>query len=392
MSPSLQDDRWMAVGRSENLDARQSGSEAATNALAGGDDPRLLIVFASDRYDPIELLAGIRASSPETPLIGCSTAGEIASTGPGDASVIVTALGGPGFTVTTSVATGASSDLRGAGATAASALAAVDGRAHRVLMLLADGLAGDQQEIVRGAYEVAGAAIPLVGGCAGDDMRMVATRQFFGDDVLTDAVVSAAIGSDAPFGIGARHGWRRVGEPLVVSASGGNVVDLLDDRPALDVYLERLDAPALAWTDGAEFTRFAQTHPLGLSRRSGEEHVRFVAGADFERRSLVCIAEVPQGGLAWIMEGDATSVLDATDAACVEALAALGGRAPIGMLAFDCIARKGVLGVGVGDEVARVAVHAGSAPVAGFYTYGEIARTRGVSGFHNQTLVVLAVS
>ena len=31
-------------------------------------------------------------------------------------------------------------------------------------------------------------------------------------------------------------------------------------------------------------------------------------------------------------------------------------------------------------------------PVAGFYTYGEIARTRGVSGFHNQTLVVLALA
>jgi hypothetical protein len=29
---------------------------------------------------------------------------------------------------------------------------------------------------------------------------------------------------------------------------------------------------------------------------------------------------------------------------------------------------------------------------AGFYTYGEIARTRGISGFHNQTLVVLAVA
>ena len=34
----------------------------------------------------------------------------------------------------------------------------------------------------------------------------------------------------------------------------------------------------------------------------------------------------------------------------------------------------------------------GGAPVAGFYTYGEIARTRGISGFHNQTLVVLAVA
>jgi hypothetical protein len=39
-----------------------------------------------------------------------------------------------------------------------------------------------------------------------------------------------------------------------------------------------------------------------------------------------------------------------------------------------------------------VARLAGEAPVAGFYTYGEIARTRGVTGFHNQTLVVLAVA
>ena len=179
---------------------------------------------------------------------------------------------------------------------------------------------------------------------------------------------------------------------MLVRASSGNRVEQLDDRPALDAYLESLDAPTAAWTEPAAFTDFAQTHPLGLARRSGEEHVRFVAEADFERRELVCIAEVPTGGLAWLMEGDATSVLDATDAACAEALTALDGLSPIGLLTFDCIARKSVLGVGVDEEVSRVAAHAGAAPVAGFYTYGEIARTHGISGFHNQTLVVLAVS
>jgi hypothetical protein len=51
-----------------------------------------------------------------------------------------------------------------------------------------------------------------------------------------------------------------------------------------------------------------------------------------------------------------------------------------------------VLGDGVQDEVSRIGVHAGGAPVSGFYTYGEIARTHGISGFHNQTLVVLALS
>jgi hypothetical protein len=352
-----------------------------------------MIVFASQAHTAAELLAGIRdVTGDEVPLIGCSTAGEIASSGPGESSVVVTAMGGTGFTVRTSVGRNASQHLRAAGAAAAVALDSVQDRDHRVLLLLADGLAGDQQEIVRGAYGVAGAAVPLVGGCAGDEGRMVATHQFHGPEVLQDAVVGAAIGSDAPFGVGVRHGWRRVGEPMLVSASEGNRVKQLDDRPALDAYLERLDAPPEARTDAAAFTAFAQTHPLGLARRSGEEHVRFVAEADLERRELVCIAEVPRGGLAWIMEGDVRSVLDATDAACLEALAGLGSRSPLGLLTFDCIARKGVLGDGVADEVARVSRHAGAAPVAGFYTYGEIARTHGVAGFHNQTLVVLAVS
>jgi hypothetical protein len=164
----------------------------------------------------------------------------------------------------------------------------------------------------------------------------------------------------------------------------------LDDRPALDVYLERLDPPAEVAQDPAAFTRFATTHPLGISRRSGEE-VRFIAEADFNDRSIGCIAEVPQGGLAWLMTGDADTVLRATDDACDQALQAVGGRPPIGFLAFDCIARRGVLGdASIHAEVSRISAAAGGAPVAGFYTYGEIARTRGMGGFHNQTLVVIA--
>ena len=47
---------------------------------------------------------------------------------------------------------------------------------------------------------------------------------------------------------------------------------------------------------------------------------------------------------------------------------------------------------GIAAEVGKIADHADGKPVAGFYSYGEIARTSGVAGFHNQTLVVLALS
>ena len=276
-----------------------------------GPDPRLLIVFCSHDFDHRALLAAVAEAAPGVPVVGCSTAGELSSSaddvGAGDTTVVVTALGGPGFSIATRHAVAAEgAGLREAAFAAASCMSDVEPLAHSVLLVLSDGLAGDQEEVVRGAYRAVGATVPLVGGCAGDDLNMARTYQFHGADVLTDAVVAVAVSSDAPFGIGVRHGWRRVGEAMVVTGSNGNRVFSLDDQPALDTYLHRLGAPAEAYTDHAAFTRFALTHPLGISRRSGEE-VRFVAEADFDDRSLVCIANVAQGGLAWFMEGDESS-------------------------------------------------------------------------------------
>jgi hypothetical protein len=389
---SGRDQRWFAVGQSSARDPWRAGVEAARNVDAPGE-PKLLVVFASCEYELERLLSGIRSELGDAQLIGCSTAGEIAAAGPGDAGVVITAIGGDGLKASTAVAHAASEDLRRAGETAASYAAGARDRDHKVLLMLTDGLSGDQQQIVRGAYSVVGAQIPLVGGCAGDDLEMKRTFQLYGDRVLSDAVVAAAIGSDAPIGIGVRHGWRRVGEPMLVTASDDNRVQELDNRPALDVYFERLGVPDGARDDPAEFTAFASTHPLGLASRADERHVRFISGADFEGRALVCIAAVPSGGLVWTMEGDADSVLEATDGACEDALAALEGNPPVGFLAFDCIARRGVLGEdGIRNEISRIVEKGDGAPVAGFYTYGEIARTHGMSGFHNQTLVVLAVA
>jgi hypothetical protein len=386
-------DRWVGVGRAAGT-APEAGSAALHEALAGRSaaQAKLVIVFASSDLDLATVVAGISKIAAGAPVVGCTTAGEIAAAGPSDRSIVVTVLGGRDFSVAASCATGAGADLRGAGATVASAITRLDDRPHQMLLLLTDGLAGDQQEIVRGAYGVVGAQVPLVGGCAGDDLRMQSTSVFFGGNVLSDAVVGVAIGSSGPFGIGVSHGWRRVGEPMLVTASTATRVLTLDDEPALDSYLRRLGAPAEVAADPAAFTRFAMTHPLGMNRRSGEE-VRFIAGADFAERSLQCIAHAPPGGLAWIMEGDDESVLTATRAACTAALDQLGDAEPKGVIVFDCIARRGVLGdVGITDEVRQLADAVPGTPLAGFYSYGEIARTKGTGGFHNQTLVVLAVS
>lgn len=195
-------------------------------------DEKLLVVFCSQSYDLPALLGEIRTRAGDVPLIGCTTAGEIAASGPRDASVVVTALGGDGFAVDTAFATEASRGLREAVATVARCVPAREDLPHKVLLLLADGLAGDQQEIVRGAYGVLGAGVPLVGGCAGDDLKMTRTFQFHGDRVLTDSLAAAA-------GIHSLH----VEQPADIRAAlqdalahpGPALVDLVTDPNALSI-------------------------------------------------------------------------------------------------------------------------------------------------------------
>ena len=73
--------RWLAVGQSGDAEARRAGREAAAAALGGRADPKLVIVFCCETYDLAELVEGIRAEAGDTPLIGCSTAGEISTAG-----------------------------------------------------------------------------------------------------------------------------------------------------------------------------------------------------------------------------------------------------------------------------------------------------------------------
>jgi hypothetical protein len=282
---------------------------------------------------------------------------------------------------------------RGAGAAAAGCVAErASDLPYQVLLLLTDGSLTGQEEVLAGVYGVVGASVPLVGGNCGPDPVRGHGYQLHGTEVYTGSVVAAVLASDRPFGIGLGHGCRKVGEPMLVTHSVGSELYALDDRPAMAAYLGRLGAPAQAYTDKDAFDEYTRSRPIGIQRRSGDElrHARYVGHPDGRLRSS---GEVPEGSLIWVMEGDPQSTLEAVAEACRAAVDRLAGAPPLGLVAFDCISRSRVLGPeGTRQEVERMLKEAQGAPIAGCYTWGEIARTRGTSGYHNQTLVVLAVA
>lgn len=389
--------RWMGVGHSGDADALTAGTAAAAQAVAGRE-PVLLMVYPSTGYDLERLLDGVRASAADgTVIAGCTTLGEVVAGRPDPmaSGVVVVALGGAGLEVRAQVGRGVSGRRREAGAEAAASVADLAGP-NRICLLLCDGLVGEQHEVVRGAYGVLGAAVPLVGGCAGDDLTYTQTHQFLGDragvEILTDAVVGVGLASAGALGAGIAHGWRKVGEPVVVTSSSGGRLFELDGRPALDAYLGLIGEDRSLLEDPKAFRARAFRSPLGMSRRTGED-IRVVHDGDPADGSLLCLADVPQGALAWVMEPDDEALVRAAAVSCAQAVENLGGAEPVGIMVFDCGARKVMLTEeGVRRELAMVAETAGDVPFGGFYTYGEIARTQGSRGMHHLTVVTLALA
>jgi hypothetical protein len=386
--------RWLGVGRGAGVDPRTAGREAARQALRG-DDPALLIVFAARVDDPAAMLAGIEEACPGVPLVGCS-AEYLVTPAEGDlVGVVVTALGGPGFTVRTAAGSCADGAQRAGGAAVARCVADLDGAVgghQRVLMMLTDGSVADQEEIVAGAYGVIGASVPMIGGSASAEPYRDEPYQLHGREVLRQGAVGAVIASDGPLGFGMRHGCRTVGEPMIVTRSVKGDVHTLDDQPAVTAYLERFDAPQRTYTDPRTFEDFAQRRPIGIRRRHGVEVRAVTSSVGLANGRLRASGEVPEGGLVWLMEGDEESALDAAGQACRQAVDGLGDAPPLGVMAFDCVSRFHLLGAaGLRLEAGRMVEQCDGGPLVGLYTWGEIMRTRGLNGYHNHTVAVLAV-
>jgi len=382
------------VGSSASTSADVAGREAAATAMSalGGRPPALIIVYASVAYDLPALLASIRAVTGSAPLLGATTAGQFHDglfvEAGGGVQVLALTAGSYGFGVAAGEGLGAGDpeDLGRRLAMAARAAAEPGTRDHAAVMLLSDGMAGHQQHLLNGVYEIAGAAVPVVGGTAGDDFGFRETFLFEGDRVLRDAAAAVWIASDEPLSVVAKHGYVSASLPMMVTQVDGLCVRRIAGRPALDVYREVLgdDANSLR---PSTYAALAQEHPFGVIQPDGSHLIRVVRMSDNES-DLLTFAELSPFAAINVMAGRSDDLLAVSEPVVAEALE---GRDASVLLMFSCAARREVLGSRVSEEAARFQAAAGSVPTFGFYTYGEFARNRSVAGHHNATVAALAL-
>lgn len=369
-------------GVSEHDDAGVAGRTATAAAVAQLGDARaaLLLVYASVRYDLTELLAGVRAQAPDTPLVGATSSGHFtdgALMAPERGVAVLAVSSGP-YRFGVASVDGLRADPVEAGRTLARAARDAVGpqrQDHAAIIVLADGLVAESQNLLNGIYRVTGAGVPVAGGAASDDTLMRRTFVFHDDRVLTDAAVAVWIDTPRPLAVVAAHGWQPCSMPLVVTRNDGPVVHELNGRPALDVFREHVELD----------DRFHSSHALGLLQPDGSQLIRAVYIAD---ETLISFAPIPAFSTVQIVTCVPEDLLGIGDDVVTQALR--GDESGV-LLVFDCVARAGILKDRCAEETARLQEVAGSVTTFGMYTYGEFARTTSVAGYHNATLAAIAL-
>jgi len=198
------------TGLSTAIEASEAGREAAAAALMtlDGEPPALVVVFTSPRYNLAELLAGIRSITGDARLIGATGSGEIVrgqylGFGAGVGVMVLTA--GP-YRFGVASAGHIKGDLdRASQAIVRECRAQAGASAHSAVLMLADCLLGDLQQLVQGAYRITGPKTPLVGGAAGDELKFIRTSVFHNDNVIEEGAVALWIASDQPLPVVTRR-------------------------------------------------------------------------------------------------------------------------------------------------------------------------------------------
>ncbi|MDO9034231.1 MAG: FIST N-terminal domain-containing protein [Methanoregula sp.] len=347
--------------------------------------PTIGIIFSSIALDIPDLVAAIRPEG--IPVLGCSTAGEILVEGEAepflDQSAVCCFMDfDPALFRISLFERGEETSF-----TLGQHIGKWGSRqfSKPAFIIAIAGLKNDGEAIVHGIQEVAGTKAPLFGGMAGDDGLLKDTIVFSGDRISHDGSVVLVFDADRVdvFGI-ASSGWVGIGAEMMITSSEGNTVHTINGRPATDVFKEYLDVK------DNDLQQIGINFPLQIRRPDATEVLRTFLSVDFPSGSLTFAGSVPQGSLVRFSSSFGYQTIEQA----VRELEAYHADHPHAslLLLFSCIARYRVAGSMAADEV-LTASRLWNAPLAGFFTYGEIGHNRlGTCDFYNEALSLVLIS
>ena len=388
------------IAKGEN--SFEVGKLAAQQAISKiKREVNLSIVFSSSKYNYNEVVKGVRAIT-DAPLIGCSTAGEFTEEKVEKESVAVATISSDSCKFFLGMNGGLRKDPLGC-------IQDIDAHIfipeedmrnfpNRSVLILGDGLAGRGEELATSAGMTFNTKI--IGGTAGDDLKMKETYVFMNDDVRNDAVSACEILSKTPIVFGVKHGHTPISPLLKITKASEDVVYEVDNKPAWEVWKEHCGEDAKK-TLGLDVNEIKSPTDIGkvltayeLGIQAGSEYIIRWPGSSLNATkdgSLNFATTISEGTRIRVMRSTKENQIKSAKEAAKKAISQIGKDNIAGALVFDCCVRDIILQDDFPKAVKGINDVLG-VPLIGFETYGEIGMKVGdPSGFHNTTTVVALI-
>jgi hypothetical protein len=378
------------IGYSRHSDARQAALTCVKPLL--GHRPDLVLAFCGGKLDPGTVLAALRDTLGDVPVVGGASAGGIARQGYGYSGLELVLIGFSGAEVTPRLVV---QDLLPDEMAGGAALgAAVRGVAEdgAVVLLLFDSVASHlplrlhpASHIVEGFHRgLGGREVTLFGGGLLTDMNLSDSWVFDGAALRHHAAVALVFPPGLAVETSILHGCRPISTFMEITRIDGAEVYELDGQPALGV-IERMLGLRLGEAQGQELSLVAT-----LGQKQGDPFAPYDENAYVNRLILraspatgsVTLFEPDffPGAKVQIMARDNALMLDSARNGVAAMNRAIEGGDNLLALYIDCAGRASARSGALTEEaeVVRNGL-ADGVPFAGFYSGVEIAPFRGYS-------------
>lgn len=298
-----------------------------------GDDLALLALFVSPAADFAAVCAAASEAMPGTPVIACTTAGEI-DCGYVEGRIVAIGLPRAHFRAATVVipdldALDPARQVRDLILARKTALAGGADFRHEFAFLMVDGITMREDALMRVVAQGLG-PVPLFGGSAGDGQQFDRCLVAHGGRVMTNAAVLAFVRTDCPIKVFSfdhlEPGTRRM---VVTEAErDGRIVRRINDEPAAREYARILGK------DPDQLSTFTfAAHPL-VVRVGGQYYVRSIQRVT-EEGDLVFYSAIDEGVVLTLAH---TRNIAETLERDLQAIAGMGDLDRV--LICDCVLRR----------------------------------------------------
>lgn len=260
---------------------------------------------------------------------------------------------------------------------------------QQTIMLFIDSMSKNITNLIEKLYQHIGGNVKYLGGGAGSLTFQQKKCIYSNQGLLQDC--AQIIGFDTKALISIEHGWEKFMGPFVITESLNNVIKMIDYQPALQVYKNVIESNTQHRFNHENFFDIAKFFPFGIEMLDGSYVVRDPFTT--KENSIICIADVPENSVVYILKGDANQLINAATKAASSLNQQLQQYSADNnsVLIFDCISRCLVLGNQINYELAAIRNHIikEQFELIGASTIGEIASYGSISlEFFNKTLVL----